>query len=124
MPTLPVADDQNSDDSTDLTRCDDCGRYGWHTTDRCPDPATSSEYQLRDAHRRIENINRLYPSAGWTLDETKAVLAMLSGMVRVRQGDGALCVTVTITSPSGGPDIETSTRLPNPAVELELAAQQ
>ena len=21
----------------DLVRCDNCGRYGWHTTDRCPD---------------------------------------------------------------------------------------
>jgi hypothetical protein len=23
--------------SHDLVRCDSCGRYGWHETDRCPD---------------------------------------------------------------------------------------
>jgi hypothetical protein len=35
--------DQNSDDRTDLARCDNCGRYGWHTTDRCLEPPTSTE---------------------------------------------------------------------------------
>jgi hypothetical protein len=32
----PPADDDQTADSTDLVRCDNCGRYGWHTTDRCP----------------------------------------------------------------------------------------
>ena len=26
------------DDSTTLVHCDNCGRHGWHTTDRCPPP--------------------------------------------------------------------------------------
>jgi hypothetical protein len=110
---------------TDLTRCDNCGRFGWHTTARCPDPATSAEMdriELDDMLRRIRNIVDAYPQGSWRLDEAKAVLAALSGMVRVRQGDGALCVTVTVASQSGGPDIEVSTRLENPAVELDRHA--
>ena len=122
-----------------LDRCDNCGRFGWHTTARCPEPATSAEiatedesveltreqreaqmraYQLRDTLRRIENILRVYPTAEWTLDEAHAVLSALSGIVCVRQGAfTGLRVTVTITSPSGGPDIDVSTRLPRPEVK-------
>jgi hypothetical protein len=78
--------------------------------------------ELDDTLRRIQNIVDAYPQEGWTLGEAKAVLAVLSGMVRVGQGDGAVCVTVTITSPSGGPDVEVSTRLPNPPAELDQLA--
>lgn len=27
-----------TDDHTSLVRCDNCGRYGWHITERCPEP--------------------------------------------------------------------------------------
>jgi hypothetical protein len=70
------------------------------------------EYQLRDTHRRIENIIRVCPAAEWTLEEARAVLATLSGIVRVRQGDGELHVAVTITQQSGN-HIEASTRVPH-----------
>jgi hypothetical protein len=75
------------------------------------------EYQLRDTQRRIDNILDAYPLDDWTPDEARAMLAALSGMVRVPQGDGVVGVTVTITSQSGGPDIEVSTHLPRPEVK-------
>jgi hypothetical protein len=28
---------QPTDEGTGLVHCDNCGRYGWHTSDRCPD---------------------------------------------------------------------------------------
>ncbi|MDT5187492.1 MAG: hypothetical protein QOI29_5650 [Mycobacterium sp.] len=60
-------------------------------------------YRLNDANRRIRNILNLYPQDDWTLKEAKAVLATLSGIARVRQGDSdvALRVAVTLTKPSG-----------------------
>jgi hypothetical protein len=34
----PPADGrQTTENSSDLVRCDNCGRRGWHTSDRCPD---------------------------------------------------------------------------------------
>lgn len=80
------------------------------------------EYALRDTHRRIRNIEDAYPRDSWTLDEARAVHAALSGIVRARQGCGGVCVTVMIASQSGGPDLEVSTRLENPAVELDRHA--
>jgi hypothetical protein len=58
--------------------------------------------QLADIHRRIANIRAAYPADEQTLDEAKAVLATLSAIVRVRQGDGSLRVAVTIAYPNLG----------------------
>lgn len=61
------------------------------------------QYELDDTNRRIRNILKLHPQDDWTLDEARAVLATLSGIVRVRQGSGdvGLRVAVSLTEPSG-----------------------
>jgi hypothetical protein len=42
--TDPQPDIAPPTDETGLVRCDNCGRYGWHTTDRCPEPAQINPY--------------------------------------------------------------------------------
>lgn len=63
----------------------------------------SSQYELADTLRRIRNIAAVCPPEGWTLTEAKAVLAVLSGIVRTRQGFGdvGLRVDVSLRKPSG-----------------------
>jgi hypothetical protein len=41
-----------------------------------------------DAHRRISNILDVAPAASWSLEESRAVLDVLSGIVRARQAAG------------------------------------
>jgi hypothetical protein len=61
-----------------------------------------TEYQLRDTHRRIENLLAEVPQDGWALDEAQAVLAVLAGIVRVRQASIAgLSVATTLAYPAG-----------------------
>lgn len=67
-----------------LDRCTNCGRFGWHETDRCPN-TTMHAYELKDVHRRIRNILAEYPATDWTLDESKFVLAALAAVVQMRQ---------------------------------------
>lgn len=59
-------------------------------------------YQLADTHRRIANLLSVCPVEEQTIEEGQALLATLSGIVRARQGDGALRVAVTITYPTLG----------------------
>lgn len=42
--TTPVPDD--ADQLAALVRCDQCGRYGWHETDRCPERPQSLDVAL------------------------------------------------------------------------------
>jgi hypothetical protein len=60
-------------------------------------------YELNDTNRRIRNILDAYPQDDWELDEARAMLATLSGIVRVRQGRGdvGLRVSVALTKPTG-----------------------
>lgn len=65
--------------------------------------ALRHDYQLRDTHRRIANIRRVYPEAEQTLEEAQAVLATLAGIVRARQSGGevGLRVAITLAEPAG-----------------------
>lgn len=42
--TDPHPDIAPPTDETGLARCDSCGRYGWHSTDRCPTTARINPY--------------------------------------------------------------------------------
>lgn len=63
----------------------------------------STKYELDDTNRRIDNILAAYPRADWSLEESRAMLAALNGIVRVRQGGGdvGLRVSVSLTEASG-----------------------
>jgi hypothetical protein len=78
--------------------------------------------ELEDTRRRINNLlAHVCPVADLALDEARAILAALGGVVRARQGDGTLTVSVEITSPSGGPAIGASwLLLPNPETSIRL----
>ena len=55
-----------------------------------------STYQIKDTQRRISNILDSHPRDSWTLEESQAVLAALSGIVRVRQGAGDVGLRVSV----------------------------
>jgi hypothetical protein len=42
-----------------------------------PRPTNSSDYRLRDVHRRIRNILKVCPATDWTLEQSSAVLEAL-----------------------------------------------
>jgi hypothetical protein len=46
---------------------------------------TTSDHRIVDTHRRIRNILDQYPASAWTLEESQAVLSVLSSIVRARQ---------------------------------------
>jgi hypothetical protein len=46
---------------------------------------TASDHRIVDTHRRIRNILAAYPATDWTLEESQAVLSVLSNIVRARQ---------------------------------------
>lgn len=59
--------------------------------------AAMDQCELDDINRRIRNIADSHPQDSWSLDEAKAVLATLSGIVRVRQGDGDVGLRVVVS---------------------------
>jgi hypothetical protein len=53
----------------------------WTEQQRC-------EHVRREAHRRIRNVLDVCPASSWSLDESRAVLKVVSGIVRARQAAG------------------------------------
>jgi hypothetical protein len=50
--------------------------------------SSGDDIHRRDIHRRIRNILDVCPASSWSLEESRAVLGVLSCIVRVRQTDG------------------------------------
>lgn len=51
----------NSDQATEahsLDRCENCGRYGWHETDRCPESTVDTDEQGRFTGDRYERLKQ------------------------------------------------------------------
>jgi hypothetical protein len=46
---------------------------------------TDPDYELHGVHRRIRNILEIAPASSWDLDESVAVLNVLSAIVRARR---------------------------------------
>lgn len=56
-------------DLAPLVRCDNCGRYGWHVTERCPEPGAVPG----DAEHVAEWIDEQDLAGRWFRGTTRAV---------------------------------------------------
>jgi hypothetical protein len=50
--TTTTSTDTQPTDEPGLVQCAICGRYGWHTSDRCPDVAPPGEHLINGVHGR------------------------------------------------------------------------